>query len=322
MKVSILSSFFLSIDGAKEQRCNVAEILAEIFEENVDRKSEIQRLKRGYKIRPEKGQKNPFSFRLKKKEVINWKPEQGAAIGFIRCNYQPDLRTKIKCLPNGEAVVEGPIQKCERGCDIAKLGLFSQNADSSCENTESGIEPQGSRCKRRCVLNSSIETSKPIICECNGKFCKYTVGHQGKNLAFNPEPLEKLCREHKTEDETKTNPESQKEQKGNNIYGDSNGDFGMLLDAVSHNFVEEECRSYFTGDLNSGCWSLVDGKCHLTNPACFRLTCLEDSMSGWFRRDLLGEPKDDINTLSTKLRQSSGGFKFQEVLGETGSVRK
>jgi len=43
-------------------------------------------------------------------------------------------------------------------------------------------------------------------------------------------------------------------------------------------------------------------------------------MSGWFRRDLLGEPKDDINTLSTKLRQSSGGFKFQEVLGETGSI--
>jgi len=274
MKVSILSSFFLSIDGAKEQRCNVAEILAEIFEENVDRKSEIQRLKRGYKIRPDKDQKNPFSFRLKKKEVMNWKPEQGAAIGFIRCNYQPDLRTKIKCLPNGKAVVEGPIHKCERGCDIAKLGLFSQNADSSCENTESGIEPQGSRCKRRCVLNSSIETSKPIICECNGKFCKYTVGHQGKNLAFNPEPLEKLCREHKTgkifdarrkkcelekeslyfflEDETKTNPESQKEQKGNNIYGDSNGDFGMLLDAVSHNFAEEECRSYFTGELNSG----------------------------------------------------------------------
>lgn len=118
----------------------------------------------------------------------------------------------------------------------------------------------------------------------------------------------------------------------------------MLLDAVSHNFAEEECRSYFTGELNSGidynfkkkgkntkflfynhetgCWSLVEGKCHLTNPACFRLTCLEDSMSGWFRRDLLGEPKDDINTLSTKLRQSSGGFKFQEVLGETGSVRK
>ena len=54
------------------------------------------------------------------------------------------------------------------------------------------------------------------------------------------------------EDETKTNPESQKEQKGNNIYGDSNGDFGMLLDAVSHNFAEEECRSYFTGELNSG----------------------------------------------------------------------
>ena len=72
----------------------------------------------------------------------------------------------------------------------------------------------------------------------------------------------------------------------------------------------------------TGCWSLVAGKCHLTNPACFRLTCLEDSMSGWFRGDLLGEPKDDINTLSTKLRRDAGGFKFQELLGETGEVQK
>ena len=199
MKFSILSPFFLAINGAKEQRCNLAEILAEIFEENVDRKSEIQRLKRGYKIRPDKenNQKNAFSFRLKKKELINWKPENGAAVGFIRCSFQPDLRTKIKCLPNGKAVLEGTIHKCERGCDISKLGLFSENADNSCQKTEAGIEAQGSRCKRRCVLNSTIETARPIICECNGKFCKYTVGHEGKNLPFNPEPLEKLCREHK-----------------------------------------------------------------------------------------------------------------------------
>ena len=233
MKICIFSSFLgvnAKVSGVKgkEVRCDVENILAEIFEKEGDRKSGIKRLLRGYKVRPDREYKNPSSFRLKKQELINWDQQKGAAIAHVRCIYQPDFRkdfeghinsskisifelcnyrthvsknltrTKIKCLADGRAILEGEIPKCERGCQVSQLGLFSESSsDGSCSAPISGIEPQGSRCKRKCIKNSSIETSKPIFCACNGKFCKYTVAHQGRDLPFNPEPLNKLCEENK-----------------------------------------------------------------------------------------------------------------------------
>ena len=99
MKISIFSSFLgvhssAKVSGVKgrEVRCDVENILAEIFEKEGDRKSGIKRLLRGYKVRPDKEHKNPSSFRLKKQELINWEPKKGAAIAHVRCIYQPDFR--------------------------------------------------------------------------------------------------------------------------------------------------------------------------------------------------------------------------------------
>ena len=60
----------------------------------------------------------------------------------------------------------------------------------------------------------------------------------------------------------------------------------------------------------------------MANPACFSLSCLEDSMSGWFREDLLGDPVDDINSLSSKITRNANRFSFHETLGETGISSK
>ena len=103
MKISIFSSF-LSVSAkvsgvkGKEVKCDVENILAEIFEKEGDRKSGIKRLLRGYKVRPNREHKNPSSFRLKKQQLINWDPQKGAAIAHVRCIYQPDFRKDLKAI--------------------------------------------------------------------------------------------------------------------------------------------------------------------------------------------------------------------------------